>query len=205
MTKFRNIKSFNDCNKFMVFAGSSFKRVSNVHRAQLRIIYILLFTTSIPLKDILFISYFQLLIGLKTGQIPVYNRKKKEFNFYIFPSVNTLHSVPKEIRYLFLTKGFLFLGSSKGGISDKIYSIYRLKNVIAKDMSSTAKRYNVKGCFGAQSFINGYEAKIWTICNVDEADIIMNKGSMREHYFNKLSPFDIRSLFAKEYLKRSGL
>lgn len=204
MKNFTKIYSFTDCSRFMLCAGSSFKRVPDVHRAQLRIIYILLFTTSIPLEDIIFISYFQLLIGLKTGQIPIYNRKKKEFKFYIFPSVNTLHYVVKEILYLFPKKNFLFLGSSKFFFSQKIYSVYRLKNVIAKDMSATAKKYNVKGYFGAQSFTSGYEEKIFGICNVDEADIIMNKGSIRKQSLKNYSPAYIRSFFAKEYLRKSG-
>ena len=69
-------------------------------------------------------------------------------------------------------------------------------------MSATAKKYNVKGYFGAQSFTSGYEEKIFGICNVNEVDIIMNKGSIKEQ---KYSPAYIRSLFAKEYLKNSGL
>ena len=85
-----------------------------------------------------------------------------------------------------------------------MYSIYRFKNMIAKDMSFTAKKYNVKGYFGAQSFTSGYEEKIFGICNVDEADIIMNKGSIRKQSLKNYSPVYIRSLFAKEYLKISG-
>lgn len=107
-----------------------------------------------------------LLMGLRIGQIPIYNGKQKAF-----------HCVAKEILSLFSTKSFLFLGSSKFFFSQKIYSVYRFKNVIAKDMSSTAKKYNVKGYFGAQSFTSGYEEKIFAICNVDEAEILMNKGS----------------------------
>jgi len=76
--------------------------------------------------------------------------------------------------------------------------------VIAKEMSSTLKEYNVKGYFGSQSFTSGYEEKIFAICNVDEADILMNKGSIREQSLKNYSPVYIRSLFAKEYLKSSG-
>ena len=155
---------------FKVNAGNSFKQQRNLKRAQLRILYTILYHVGLRLNEARYLTYDDIEKSINSSQLSIIHHKTKTPHIHILSktSLNDLKNLKTEYQIVFQKYQFKYLFGKLKPIAEK--SLIRLVN---RDLKHTCEIANIPFNIKSHSFRINFISSLLKVTSVQNvADII---------------------------------